>query len=45
MKNKPIMAVHACWDITEPDTRKRELKGLVDACKNLNLAKADGNCF
>ncbi len=32
-------AIQVCLDLSDPHTRKRELKGLVTACKNLSLTK------
>ena len=32
-------AIQVCLDLTDPLTRKREIKGLVTACKKLNLSR------
>jgi len=36
---RPWKAVQACWDMGAAETRKRELAGLVEACKELGLKK------
>ena len=38
-KEEVLNAVQVCLDLSDPDTYKREIKGLVDACKKLNLKK------
>lgn len=35
-RDKPVKLLQACWDISEPDTLKREIAGLVEASKYLN---------
>lgn len=32
-------AIQVCLDLSDPRTKKREIKGLVSACKKLNLTK------
>jgi predicted AAA+ superfamily ATPase len=34
---KPVSAIQAAWTLDDEKTRKRELRGLVDACKSLGL--------
>lgn len=36
---RPWKAVQACWSLRDAETRKRELAGLVEACKDLGLKK------
>ena len=36
-KQKIIQAIQVCWDIDKPETKKREVKALVNACKELKL--------
>jgi len=36
-KNKIIQAIQVAYDISDVNTRKREIKGLLNACKNFNL--------
>jgi len=35
-REKPVKLVQVCWDISEPDTLKREINGLAEAAKYLN---------
>lgn len=32
-------AIQVCWNIGNPETKERELRGLVEACKETNLKK------
>jgi predicted AAA+ superfamily ATPase len=34
---RPKRAVQVCWDMSDPETRQRELKGLAAACQELGL--------
>ncbi|OGJ15722.1 hypothetical protein A3K73_04035 [Candidatus Pacearchaeota archaeon RBG_13_36_9] len=34
---KKYRAIQACWNISKPETKERELKGLAEACKELKL--------
>lgn len=34
---EPVSAIQAAWTLDDDRTRKRELRGLVDACKSLGL--------
>lgn len=36
-KQKVITAVQVCWDIEKPETKKREVRALVKACKELKI--------
>ena len=36
-QNKIIQAIQVAYDISDVNTRKREIKGLLNACKNFNL--------
>ncbi len=36
-KQKIIHAIQVCWDIGKPETKKREVRALVKACKELKL--------
>jgi len=35
-RDKPAKLIQSCWDISEPDTLKREIAGLIEAAKYLN---------
>jgi len=35
-KDKPVKLIQACWDVSEPDTLKREVAGLIEAAKYFN---------
>jgi hypothetical protein len=35
-RDKPVKLIQSCWDISEPDTLKREIAGLAEAAKYLN---------
>lgn len=37
--DRPWKAVQACWNLRDTETKKRELAGLVEACKALGLEK------
>ncbi|MBS1940772.1 MAG: ATP-binding protein, partial [Bacteroidetes bacterium] len=37
--DRPWKAVQACWSLRDTETKKRELAGLVEACKALGLKK------
>jgi predicted AAA+ superfamily ATPase len=37
-KNKVISAIQVTYDMTSEETKKRELKGLIGACKKFNLS-------
>lgn len=36
-KGKITQALQVCYDVTEQETKKREVKGLLTACKNFDL--------
>jgi len=36
-QNKITQAIQVTYDMSNKDTRKREIKGLINACKNFNL--------
>jgi predicted AAA+ superfamily ATPase len=36
-RDKPINAIQVCYNMTEPDTRKREIKGLLEAMEYFKL--------
>jgi len=36
-KKKVIEAIQVCWDIEKPKSKEREIKILVEACKELKL--------
>lgn len=36
---QPKRAVQVCWDMSDSETRQRELKGLAAACQELGLKK------
>lgn len=38
-RNKILDAIQVCWDLSESETKKRELDGLTEACKQLKLKK------
>jgi uncharacterized protein len=38
-RDKPLHAIQVCWDISDKDTLKREIKGLVAACKFVGLTE------
>lgn len=38
-RDKPLYAIQVCWDISDKDTLKREIKGLVTACKFIGLTE------
>ena len=39
-KNRIIKAIQVTYDMSEDETKKREIRGLVNACKNFNLKNA-----
>ena len=47
-RGKPIKLIQACWDVSGPDTLKREIAGLLEAakyfnCTDLTIINADRN--
>lgn len=38
-KNSITQAIQVTYDMSEQETKKREIKGLVNACKNFKLEK------
>lgn len=36
-RDKPILAIQVCYDLSENDTQKREMKGLLEAMEYFNL--------
>jgi len=38
-RDKPLYAIQVCYDITEPDTQKREIAGMEKAMKYFNIDK------
>jgi predicted AAA+ superfamily ATPase len=39
-RDKPVKLIQACWDISDADTLKREIAGLVEASQTLNCHDA-----
>jgi len=38
-KNRVVQAIQVTYDMSDENTKNREIKGLLSACKNFNLAK------
>jgi predicted AAA+ superfamily ATPase len=36
-RDQPILAIQVCFDMSEIDTRKREIKGILEAMEYFNL--------
>jgi hypothetical protein len=44
-KSSKVLPIQVCYDLKDPDTRERELAGLINCCKKLSLKKGTVLCL